>query len=120
MWRVSATQEYLRWFGSQSGEIQKAVLAKVLLLEEYGPLLGRPHADTLKGSRIRNLKELRASTGSHDLRVLYFFDEERQGLLLAGGDKRGKNSRLFYRSLVAEAESLVQRMRGRKEEMWPS
>jgi len=36
----------------------------VLLLEEFGPQLGRPHADTLKGSRIKNLKELRARTSS--------------------------------------------------------
>ena len=29
------------------------------LLESYGPQLGRPHADTLSGSRHANMKELR-------------------------------------------------------------
>jgi hypothetical protein len=72
---------------------------------------GRPHADRLKGSRIRNLKELRAKTESHVLRVLYFFDERRQALLLVGGDKKGKNERSFYKRLIAEAEGLVERYR---------
>jgi hypothetical protein len=83
----------------------------VLLLQEFGPQLGRPHADTLKGSRISNLKELRARTEAHVLRVLYFFDQRRQALLLVGGDKKGKNERVFYKKLIAEAEALVQRYR---------
>ena len=87
------------------------ILAKVLLLQEFGPQLGRPHADTLKGSRISNLKELRAKTEAHVLRVVYFFDERRQALLLVGGDKKGKNERSFYKKLVAEAEALVERYR---------
>ncbi len=62
MWPVDATEEYLQWFAAQPAEVQEVVLAKVLLLEEFGPQLGRPHVDTLKRSRIRNLKELRAKT----------------------------------------------------------
>lgn len=73
MWVVNATEEYLDWFSKQSGEAQEALLARVLLLQEFGPQLKRPHADTLKGSRLKNLKELRARTQSNVLRVVYLF-----------------------------------------------
>jgi len=82
-----------------------------LLLEEFGPQLGRPHADTLKGCSVKNLKELRARTQSHVLRVLYFFDEKRQALLLVGGDKKGKNEKDFYERLIQTAEALIKRYR---------
>ena len=111
MWAVDATEEYLRWFGAQPAEAQEAVLTKVYLLEEFGPQLGRPHADTLKGSRISNLKELRAKTEAHVLRVLYFFDEKRHALLLVGGDKKGKSEKRFYKKLIAEAEAVIERLR---------
>ena len=83
----------------------------MLLLEEFGPQLGRPHADTLKGSTIKNLKELRARTNAHSLRVLYYFNEERHGLLLIGGDMKGKNEKDFYDRLIQTAEKLIQRYR---------
>jgi hypothetical protein len=72
MWEVAATDEYLEWFRTQDPDSQGALLMKVLLLEEFGPQLGRPHADTLKGCSVKNLKELRAHSQSHVLRVLYF------------------------------------------------
>jgi hypothetical protein len=105
-------KKYMKWYSAQPSEVREAVLTKVYLLEEYGPELGRPHADTLKGTRIKNLKELRVRTKSHAIRVLYFFDERRQALLLVGGDKKGKNARSFYESLIAEAERQVRRLRG--------
>lgn len=109
MWNVDPTPEYLEWFRMQEGEAKEAVLAKVLLLQEFGPDLKRPHADTLKGSRYKNLKELRARTSAHVLRVLYYFDEERKALLLIGGDKKGQNEKSFYKKLIREAEALIER-----------
>lgn len=111
MWAVNATDEYLEWFEKQMAESKEALLAKVLLLEEFGPQLGRPHADTLKGSRIKNLKELRARTTTHVFRVLYYFDDERHALLLVGGDKKGKNEKHFYKKLIQSAEILIERYR---------
>ena len=108
MWAVNATDEYLEWFGKQTAESKEALLAKVLLLKEFGPQLGRPHADTLKGSRIKNLKELRARTPTQVLRVLYYFDDKRQSLLLVGGNKKGKS---FYKKLIQSAEMLIERYR---------
>ena len=75
------------------------------------PELGRPHADTLNGSRIKNLKELRARTPTQVLRVLYYFDDERQAHLLVGGNKKGKNEKSFYKKLIQSAEMLTERYR---------
>ena len=111
MWAVAATDEYLDWFRPLAPEAQEVLLSKVLLLEEFGPQLGRPHADTLKGSKIKNLKELRARISANVLRVLYYFDEERQALLLIGGDKKGKNEKDFYARLIQSAETLIERYR---------
>lgn len=111
MWKVVATDEYLKWFGLQDGDSKESILSKVILLEEFGPSLGRPHVDTLKGSSMINLKELRARTTSHVLRVLFYFDEDRQALLLIGGDKKGKNEKEFYDRLIHQAESLIKRYR---------
>ena len=79
---------------------------KVELLKEYGPHLPRPHADTLKGSKLNKLKELRAQTESHVFRVAFLFDEERKAILLIGGDKKGKNEQRFYRNLIKQAEAI--------------
>jgi hypothetical protein len=62
------------------------------------------HADTLKGSSLNNLKELRAKTESHVFRVAFIFDVERKAILLTGGDKKGKNEKRFYRNLIKQAE----------------
>ena len=81
---------------------------KVHLLEEFGPNLSRPHADTLKGSKIKNLKELRVKTDEHVFRVAYYFDKKRNGILLTGGDKKGKDQKLFYKNLLREAMELIE------------
>ena len=51
--------------------------------------LGRPHADTIHGSRVQNLRELRIQHEGRPYRVLYVFDPRRTGVLLIGGDKTG-------------------------------
>ena len=109
MWEVNATEEYLTWFDSLSEEAKGAVYSRVLLLEQFGPQLKRPYADTLKGSSVKNLKELRNKTAKHVLRVAYYFDESRNALLLIGGDKKGRNERRFYKDLIADAEKLLQK-----------
>lgn len=39
--------------------VQDELLALMGLLKQFGPTLGRPRVDTLKGSRHANMKELR-------------------------------------------------------------
>jgi hypothetical protein len=105
-WKVDTTDEYDTWFIEQTGEGQASIRMKVELLAEYGPYLSRPHADTLKGSKLANLKELRSHTDNNVFRVAFIFDEERKAILLIGGDKKGKNENQFYRNLIKQAEEI--------------
>ena len=66
----------------------EALLAAIRVLQDLGPGLGRPLVDTIKGSRHKNMKELRpGSTGRTEIRVLFAFDRVRRAILLVGGDK---------------------------------
>lgn len=70
-----------------------------------GPDEGRPLVDRIKGSRLRNLKELRpASSGGTEVRILFLFDPARQMLLLVGGDKAG-NWQRWYDAAIPLAEA---------------
>jgi hypothetical protein len=62
MWPIATSEEFDAWFAELSEDGQVEVIAKVGLLRLLGPRLGRPHADTLNGSRHANMKELRTDT----------------------------------------------------------
>ena len=82
--------------------------AMVGLLKEFGPHLGRPHADTLNGSRHANMKELRFKAADGAWRVAFAFDPERHAILLVGGDKSGSSEKRFYRQLLERADRRFQ------------
>ena len=84
--------------------MQDELLAHAKLLAEFGPQLGRPTVDTLKGSRYANMKELRFAWSGEVWRVAFAFDPLRQAVLLVGGDKGGVDQRRFYRRLIAVAD----------------
>jgi len=106
-WDIITSKVYDTWFSEQTEEDKVAIFGKIYLLSEYGPNLGRPHADTLKGSKkLKNLKELRPQTDNHVFRIAYIFDPNRKGLLLTGGDKKSKNEKKFYKDLIREAEQV--------------
>jgi hypothetical protein len=70
-----------------------------------GPALGRPLVDTIKGTKLANLKELRPpSAGATEVRLLFVFDPHRQAVVLLGGDKAG-NWRRWYRKAIPLAET---------------
>ncbi|HXT61308.1 MAG TPA: type II toxin-antitoxin system RelE/ParE family toxin [Pirellulales bacterium] len=106
MWQVATTDEFDSWFADLADDGQTEVIAKVQLLKFFGPKLGRPYADTLKGSKHANMKELRADTAAQVLRVAFAFDPERHGILLVGGDKSGAAKKRFYKQLIAKADAL--------------
>jgi len=74
-WEIITSESYDAWFQEQTEDDKVLIRSKAYLLGEYGPHLGRPHADKLKGSKkLANLKELRAQTDLHVFRVAYIFD----------------------------------------------
>jgi hypothetical protein len=103
VWGVEATDDFALWFDALTGADQERVAAAVEILAEFGPGLGRPFVDTLKGSRHTNMKELRPR-GGH-LRVLFAFDPQRTAVLLVGGDKTDRWER-WYEGAIAHADRL--------------
>jgi hypothetical protein len=106
MWHVATTDEFDQWFADLDEDGQAELIAKVELLKLLGPKLARPHADTLKGSRHANMKELRADTSDKVMRVAFAFDPERMAMLLVAGNKSGVNQKRFYKQLIAKADDL--------------
>ncbi|MFN7956581.1 MAG: type II toxin-antitoxin system RelE/ParE family toxin [Polyangiaceae bacterium] len=103
-WEVLFTDEFAEWWDALTADQQDALVGRVQLLEEHGPNLGRPSVDTIIGSNLPNLKELRASEGGA-LRVLFIFDPIRQAVLLIGGNKSGQWNE-WYRDAIPRAEAI--------------
>lgn len=105
------TAEFVAEFESEFDELPQAVqdelLAKLALLEQLGPHLGRPTVGTLNGSKHANMKELRFESSGGIWRVAFAFDPRRIALLLAAGDKSGTSERRFYRQLIAKADRRI-------------
>jgi len=104
-WDVEFTDEFGEWFRGLDDHTQRRIAAAVEKLQEAGPALGRPFVDTLVGSRLPNLKELRPMGGN--IRILFAFDPHRTAILLVGGDKTGQWSR-WYRDAIPAAELLYE------------
>ena len=76
-------------------DVQDELLAHIKLLQQFGPQLGRPRADTLNGSRHANMKELRFDAADGVWRFAFAFDPKRQAIVLCGGDKSGVSETLL-------------------------
>jgi hypothetical protein len=60
-WAVFLHDAFEAEFETLPFAVKEALAASATLLRTYGPMLSRPHADTLTGSRHANMKELRFS-----------------------------------------------------------
>ncbi len=103
-YEVNITDEFRDWWDGLKVAQQEDVAARVELLEQNGPVLGRPVVDRVKASAFHNMKELRCSSDGA-LRVLFAFDPRREAILLLGGDKSGDWSE-WYERAVPEADRL--------------
>lgn len=102
-WNVEGTDEFGAWYLSLDDTATEAVNAAIDALVAGGPGLGRPWVDTLEGSRLPNLKELRPKR--ENIRVLFAFDPRRTAILLLGGSKTN-DWRGWYERNIPEAERL--------------
>lgn len=103
-WVVEFDEAFEAEFMTFAEDVQDALLSVAKLLADYGPQLGRPHADTLKGSKHANMKELRFEAADGEWRAAFAFDPERRAILLVAGDKSGGSEKRFYRQLIAKAD----------------
>jgi len=103
-WDVEYTDHFEEWWNGLDSAEQEDVAAKVGLLEECGPALGRPHVDTIRSSRHPNMKELIVQHAGRPYRILFAFDPRRSAILLIGGDKTGRDR--WYEEYVPRADRL--------------
>lgn len=104
MWIARFVDEFEREFAVLPSRVQDEILSRAKVVQEFGPTLGRPHVDTLKGSSFPNMKEMRFSAADGEWRVAFAFDPERSAILLVAGSKAGVAQRRFYASLIATAD----------------
>jgi hypothetical protein len=103
-WTVQLDAAFESEFLILAEEIQDELLAYARLLETFGPQLGRPHVDTLNGSKHANMKELRFTAANGVWRVVFVFDPKRRAILLVAGDKSGTSQKRFYKQLIKKAD----------------
>jgi hypothetical protein len=108
-WTVLLAPECEAWLEGLPSADRVSILQDANLLREFGPQLGRPHVDTLKGSKHPNMKELRSRHTGHQYRTLFVFDPKQRAVLLLGGDKVGQHEERFYKALIKQADDVYDR-----------
>ena len=104
-WEVDLHDDFVPEYRDLRKDVQDELLARIELLELFGPQLGRPRADTLNDSRHANIKELRFDAADGVWRVAFAFDPNRKAILLVAGDKSGVGEKRFYRQLIDKADA---------------
>lgn len=102
-WSIIFCSEFVADFQALDRAVKKELMGQLRFLEHAGPELGRG-VDTIKGSRHRNMKELRFTVARGVWRVAFAFDPDRRAVMLMAGDKAGLSERLFYRRLLMRAD----------------
>ena len=106
-WVVEYSPEVTDWLNSDVDSCElTAITSAIRVLKEFGPALGRPVVDTIKGSKYKNMKELRPR-GTH-IRILFIFNKNRIAVLLVGGSKEGQ-WKSWYNKNIPLAEKIYER-----------
>lgn len=116
MWVIATTETFDEWFNALDDTNRTNVLASLIVLQERGPMLSRPYADTVNGSCHNNMKELRVQSKGDPIRIFFAFDPTRRGILLCAGNKAGNEKRFYDVMLsIADREFTVHLERLKKE-----
>jgi hypothetical protein len=102
-WTVLLDDDFEAWLLEQTQVVRVGIASRIALLAKAGPALGRPQVDTLAGSTLANLKELRIQVQGDPWRVLFVFDPKRRAIVLVGGNKR------WYKTNIPIAEQRYRR-----------
>lgn len=103
-WTVLLHPDFLPEYRALPEAAKLELLARLKVLETFGPNLGRPNVDTLQGSSFSNMKELRFQLDGL-WRFAFAFDPQRNAIVLCGGDKYGEDSGSFYKELIQMADA---------------
>ena len=105
VWKTHFHEEFEPEFAALSEDVQDELLIHVRILSDMGPTLGRPHVDSLNGSKHANMKELRFHADDGVWRIAFAFDPARAAIVLVAGDKSGVGQKRFYKSLIDRADA---------------
>jgi hypothetical protein len=104
LWEIHFHVGFLEDFETWTEPVQDAVLSSLGKLRAFGPHLGWPSVDTLKGSAYPNMKELRVDAEGGVWRIAFAFDPKRRAVLVSGGNKAGISKDRFYSKLIRVAD----------------
>ncbi|WP_421760612.1 type II toxin-antitoxin system RelE/ParE family toxin [Devosia sp.] len=108
-WTVVFHPDFVAEFRALDDSVKVALGALLDKLRDHGPALPRPFADTLKGSRYVNMKELRFGLDDDWYRFAFAFDPKQKAVVLCGGGKGGMSQTRFYDALIAKADRRFER-----------
>ena len=111
-WEVYVVNEVRNWINGLDDATHARVVQAIDLLAEVGPGLGRPLVDSIHGSAMANLKELRPGT----VRILFAFDPWRASILLVAGDKAGRWNAWYREAIPLAEQRYEQYLKERAEE----
>ncbi len=96
-WNVAFHPEFESEFDELPEDIQDELLARLKVLAQFGPQLGRPNVDTLNGSNFHNMKELRFRLDGV-WRFAFAFDPERKAVILVAATRKTKTRTISIES----------------------
>jgi hypothetical protein len=101
-WSVQLDEKFEEWLQAQEDDLRLEILARLNLLQEEGPKLSRPYADTIRSSQYSNMKELRIQHHGKPWRIMFAFDPKQSAIILLGGNKTGDDR--WYKKNVPIAD----------------
>ena len=104
-WTVAFDAAFRVESAALDADVRRAIAAYASALASDGPVLGRPMADTLKGSKHANMRELRPTVNKVEWRVAFAFDTARRAIVLAAAAKAGRSSSRVYKQMIAKADA---------------
>ncbi|MEV6299729.1 type II toxin-antitoxin system RelE/ParE family toxin [Actinoplanes sp. NPDC051861] len=111
-WDIYLVDEVREWIDRLDPVTRTRVAQAIDLLAEAGPGLGRPLVDTIHGSSVANLKELRPGT----VRILFAFDPWRSTILLVAGNKAGQWNKWYVEAIPLAEQRYETYLKERAEE----
>jgi hypothetical protein len=72
MWSIDRTEQIAQWVKKLDEDAKEAIFKSLLILQEIGPLLGRPHVDSIKESKHKNMKKIEGTEQAKALQNLLF------------------------------------------------
>lgn len=102
-WTVEIADAFEPEMWTLHEDVRTEILALAIVLEQFGPQLGRPRVGTLKGSRHANMKELRFSAAGGEWRVAFAFDRRAGGDFTSSRKQIGRESKTFLPRTIRKA-----------------